>query len=125
MKLGDSEIQAAYYGLAGFVRQQVLARRVVPPEVATLVARLDTVVRMTPTRHETSCDPINPPHSEVWIGATDAATLLDRNGQAGLRWIQRNAARIGGRKVSGRWLFPESTVIDYAAERLTHAEPNP
>lgn len=61
MKLDDIEVQAAYYGLAAFVRQRKEACRPLPPEVGRLYERLDKgsdcrprdtkLVVVTRTRH--------------------------------------------------------------------------
>lgn len=112
MNLDDNEVQAAYYGLSGFVRQRSIAGRPVPPEVLSIRQRLDAHVRLSRARHETSCDTTDAARSEVWIGAAQTASMLHR----GLRYVQRHANQIGGQLVGGRLLFRESDVIDYITE---------
>jgi hypothetical protein len=124
VNLSHQEVQAAYYGLSGFVRHQVLGLRPVPPEVAKLVTRLDLHVRMSSTRHESDCETTSVRQSEVWIGAAAAASLLGKPGDAGLRWVQRHAEALGGQLTGNRWFFRESDIIDYLG-RLAHVEPQP
>lgn len=115
MKLDDIEVQAAYYGLAAFVRQRKEACRPLPPEVGRLYERLDKRIRLSSTRHETCCGDEDPSRSqeETWIGSPEAAQMLSWS----KRQVQRHADDLGGRIIGGRWLFRESDVRDYAAER--------
>jgi hypothetical protein len=115
VNLSPLEVQAAYYGLAGFIRDRKLAGRKIQPEVVDVMQRLDAHVRLSSTRHETGSAPDEPPSSGVWIGSTATAQMLGRD----IRWVQRHAQQLGGRRNGGRWFFPESTVIDYA-QSATH-----
>jgi hypothetical protein len=112
VRLDDEEVQAAYYGLSGFIRERALAKRSVPPEVLRVRHRLDAHVRLSRARHENGCVTTTAARSEVWIGATATASMLGR----GLRYVQRHADEIGGQLVGGRLLFREADVVDYITE---------
>jgi hypothetical protein len=120
MNLDDGEVQAAYYGLCGFVRERAIAKRSVPAEVLRVRHRLDAHVRLSSTRHVTSWAAADQARSEVWIGATATAAILGR----GPRYVQRHAEEIGGRLIGGRYVFRESDVIDYL-ERQTRGGTSP
>jgi hypothetical protein len=117
VRFDSDEIEAAYYGLAGFIRLCELdPRRSTPPptEVSRLYHKLDAVVRMSPTRHETGCGADDAEPSELWIGSPEASRILGWS----KRQVQRHAHEMGGRIIGGRWLCRESDVIAFAAERL-------
>ena len=117
MKLTSREIQAAYYALAGFIRERNIARRSVPPEVDSLYRRLDNIIRLSSTRHQTICGTGDKAASDVWIGSRAAADMLGMS----LRQIQRHATDIGSHRNGGRLFFLESDVLEYAERRLAHA----
>lgn len=121
MNLDDAEVQAAYYGLSAFLRHLHIAQRSAPPEVMHLRQRLDAHVRLSSTRHENGCDATEQPQSEVWIGATATAAMLNR----GPRWVQRHAQQIGGQLIGGRFVFRESDVIDYMERQAAHGRTDP
>lgn len=116
MKLSDIEVQAAYYGVAHFIRARKMAGQAIPPEITRLVKRLDAHVRLSSTRPETGCGTVELTSSNVWLGANAVASLLGEN----IRWVQRHAHDIGGQLNGGRWFFRESDVIDFH-ERRAHA----
>jgi hypothetical protein len=91
VRLDDSEVQAAYYGICGFIRQCSFTQRSVPPEVLFVRQRLDAHIRLSRARHESGCEATTAARSEVWIGATATASMLGR----GLRYVQRHAEDIG------------------------------
>ncbi|OBF86947.1 hypothetical protein A5791_19825 [Mycobacterium sp. 852002-51163_SCH5372311] len=123
MRLDDTDVEAAYYGLSWFIRQCNLGGRPLPPEVGRLYARLDHRVRLSPTRHENGCadEDQSPSGEETWIGSSEAAQILDWSN----RQVQRHAIDLGGQIVGGRWLFRESDVKDYAGRRAGDGEHRP
>lgn len=50
-----------------------------------------------------------------WIGSQQTAAILGRD----LRWVQRHAAELGGRKVAGALVFRESTIRHYAEDEMS------
>lgn len=119
MRLSQDEIEAAYYGLWGFVRERCIGGRPVPQEVRDLVQRLDLRIRMSDTRPQSGSAAEEQRRSEVWVGTRQAAAMLNMSP----RQVQRLAGQIGGTKISERcWTFRESDVINYA-ERTAHADP--
>ena len=118
MKLDANEVEAAYYAVAGFIRQRQLEGRPVQEEVRSVFGRLDATVRLSRARHEAGCgtdDPSLSDEEETWIGSGAAAQILGWS----QRKVQRHAPDMGGLKINGRLFIRESAVIDYA-EELTH-----
>lgn len=116
MRLSESEAAATYYAVAGFVRHFNVTGRSIPNEVAEVYHRLDTYIRLSPTRHETVCGTTDEPQSEVWIGTMAAAEILGTNP----RHVQRHADEIGAQHTGGRLFFRQSDVIAYAERQATH-----
>jgi hypothetical protein len=121
VRLDDNEVQATYYGLAGFVRERAIAHRPVPPEVLGVYHLFDAAIRLSRRRHESGAAATDTGPSDSWLGAVDTAARLDRS----LRWVQRHAAEIGGETVGGRWLFKETAVTDYAERLAAHGRTSP
>jgi helix-turn-helix protein len=111
MRLQHGEVQAAYYAVAGFIRQCNLGGRRPPPEVEHVFRRFDSHVRLSRGRHESGCaaDDESLSEDETWIGSPEAAEILAWS----KRQVQRHANELCGRIIGGRWLFRESDVIDY------------
>jgi len=112
MNLRGDDLEAAYYAVAGFIRQCCLIGRIPPPEVRRVYKRLDSHIRLSQGRHETGSTATAEASSneETWIGSRQAALILGWS----KRQVQRHATELGGQITSGRWLFRESEVIDYA-----------
>lgn len=117
MKLTPTEVRAAHYAVAWCVR--ALDGRPVPPSVAALAARLDTVLRtgeavVPPTRHQTGCGATQ---SEIveWVGSKMAAEILGWD----IRRVQRAARRgdLEGQMIGHRYAFPAHAIAAYAALR--------
>ena len=115
MELDADEIQAAYYGLAQFVRQRAIAGRGCPPAVTALYRRIDTVIRAPSVSESGHENGSGAEQYNVWITAAQAAPLLGLS----KRQTQRLAADLGGQLIGGRWLFNQETVREYAGERTS------
>jgi hypothetical protein len=111
MRLSSDERRAAYYGLAGFIRDRKIAGRSIPREVVLLYLRLERSLSVSFTRHQTGCGAEDDPSSkqDSWIDSPEVAELLGWT----IRKVQRHAANMGARLIGGRWLFRESAVMDY------------
>jgi hypothetical protein len=79
-----------------------------------LIRRLELEVAVSSSRHEWDCVDSESEHDD-WIGTADAARLLGWHP----RQVQRRHADLNGRKVSGKLVFRESVVREYA-EALTN-----
>lgn len=115
MRLNETEVKAAYYGLSECVRQRNLAGRSLPLEVEQLFSRLHDRIRLARARQE-SCSAAadaSPSKGEVFIGSAEAARMLNRS----KRHVQRHAAEMGGQLIGGRLAFRPSHVRDFA-ERI-------
>lgn len=111
MRLTGIEPAAALYAVAGFVRQRQLQGRTVPPEVVRLFERLDTAVRVSRKRNETGypAEDSTTSMQDELIGSAQAARMLGCT----QRMVQLLAGQLGGQKISGRWCFRESSVVEY------------
>lgn len=114
VQLTEREVQAAYYGLAHYVRQQRIQRRPVPASVERLYRRIDAAIRtpMSDSGHQITAVPTQ---SDVWITAREAADILG----VSKRQAQRLHADLDGQLIGGRWLFKRETVREYAHERTS------
>jgi hypothetical protein len=78
--------------------------------------RLDREVKMSRTRQESERElRESNKDSDSWIGSPEAAKHLGWS----TRQVQRRATDLDGRYFGGRYLFRESTVMEYA-EELRH-----
>jgi hypothetical protein len=122
MRLAHGEVQAAYYAVAGFIRQCNLGGRRPPPEVEHVFRRFDSQVRLSPTRHESGCAAVDGSSldEEKWMDSSEVAQMLGWS----QRKVQRRYAEVGGRLFGRLYRFRESDVIDYA-EGLTDGPTGP
>jgi hypothetical protein len=114
------DLPALYYAVAAHVRERHIAGRRVDPEVERVLHRLDSAIRLSRTRHESSCLTDDEASSETdeRISSPQAAQILAWS----IRKVQRHARELGGSDRTGRWLFRKSDVINYA-ERIASGEP--
>ncbi|MEZ0382170.1 helix-turn-helix domain-containing protein [Mycobacterium sp. pW045] len=114
VQLNETEVQACYYGLAHFMRQQRIRQRPVPRSVELLYRRIDAAIRtpVSDSGHQISAVPTQ---SDVWITAREAADILG----VSKRQAQRLHADLDGQLIGGRWLFKRETVQEYAHERTS------
>ncbi|WP_157139202.1 hypothetical protein [Mycobacterium xenopi] len=113
MNLDDTGLRAAYYCAAEALRHRRLTGAPIPAWLRTHFDRLATAIqRASESRHESGCGE-QQSEPDGWLTARQAAPLLGLS----KRQTQRLAADLDGQLVDGRWLFPASTVHDYAQGR--------
>ena len=112
MRLDDTEVRAAYYGLSECVRQRNLAGRSLPLEVEQLFGKLHDQIRLSRARQEScsAAEDASSSEGEVFIGSAEAAQMLN----CSKRHVQRHAREIGGQLIGGRLAFRHSEVRDFA-----------
>jgi hypothetical protein len=114
VNLSDGELRWLLYCTAEELRARARGKPPGPqPRLVNLVRRLELEVAVSSTRQEADYETPESEH-EVWIGSHLAAQELRWD----IRQVQRLASDLEGRKVAGRWIFPESVVQQYA-EGLT------
>lgn len=108
LSLNPDETRAAYHAVAAFRRGRALGGHPIPPQIQSLYARLDTVIRCatSPARHGTDS---GTEEFGAWIGTRLAAEMLGWR----QRRVQRHAADLDGLLVGGRLVFPAAAVEAY------------
>lgn len=111
MKLNQAEVRTVHYLLGTYLHMASRQRWRVLPSVAALADRINGV---SSWRHETGCAGTNPPGSEgmEYVGTRIAAQRLGWS----MKKVARNAERLGGRLIGGRWLFPADTIAAIAEQ---------
>jgi hypothetical protein len=108
----DGEVRAVRYCAAEVLRMRRLGCIPIPQWLQELNNRLEleVKVRASRSRQELDC-PGAELESDKRIGAAEAAMILGWT----KRTVQRRASD-DGEIVGGRWIFRQSTVIEYAEE---------
>ncbi|MDT5348324.1 MAG: hypothetical protein QOH91_1611 [Mycobacterium sp.] len=114
MNLTEDEKRQTLYCCGEVARMRASLRKPVGLWLVKLIRRLELEVAVSSSRHEWGCVDSESEH-EDWIGTAEAARLLGWH----QRQVQRRAADLNGRKVSGKLVFREGAVRDYA-EGLTN-----
>ncbi|MCW2652678.1 MAG: hypothetical protein JWR32_3654 [Mycobacterium sp.] len=103
---------------AGAVRESRATGKPVPGPLlawnSEVVRALELEVALSSTRQprqQTDCESAELRDAVAWVGAALAASILGWD----LRKVQRRASDLSGRKVAGRWIFPETIVREYTA----------
>jgi hypothetical protein len=111
VNLTDSDLHAAYYCTAEVVRSRRLGCRPIPAEVRRLYDRLTAEMQpgLSRSGQEKDCGG-QQLSAGGWMSAAEAASLLGWS----KRRVQRHATDLDGEIIGGRWLFRQSTVIEYA-----------
>ncbi|WP_039796368.1 hypothetical protein [Nocardia araoensis] len=109
MHLDDREARVAFSWLDYAVVRRNLAREPIPPALAQLMHRLEAELRDATPRAT----------SEL-IGAREAARIL----HCGERLVRTRAQELGGRRISGRWVFDREKVEEFARTPRRRQCPN-
>jgi hypothetical protein len=111
VNLTGDDLRAAYYCVAEVVRSRRRTGASIPGWMKIHFDRLDTAVRLSPTRQAVAENGGRAPQSAHGIiGTAEAAAILGWS----TRRVQREAGQLGGARVCGRLLFLRETIADYA-----------
>jgi hypothetical protein len=118
MNLTDAEVRQLLYCAAEELRARAAGKPPGPaPWLAKLVRRLELEVAVSSTRQQSGGGGTELNHEDDDpIGTVEAAAILRWD----IRKVQRRATDLDGQRVSGRWVFSETTVRQYG-EALTDA----
>jgi hypothetical protein len=104
MNLTADDLRRLLYCCNSELRARRLGKPPGPqPWLAQLVRRLELELAVSSTRQESDCAETS---LETWIGSRLTADILGWD----IRTVQRRCADLDGRKVGGRWIFPETVV---------------
>jgi hypothetical protein len=112
VNLDNDEVRTALSVFAAFTRQLRIAGRTYPAKVDKLLDRLEREYQ-TPSRLRQACRAEREDlraMNAVRIGTRQAAAILGWS----VRTVQRHADDLDGELVGNGFVFPESTVIEYA-----------
>lgn len=104
------KVRVDYYCAAEVVRTRRRIGQPIPGWLRRHYEQLEAEVRMSRTRQQIGCDGPSLNMMDKWIGSPEAAAVLGWS----KRQVQRHAADLDGQIISGRWLFREAAVRQYA-----------
>jgi hypothetical protein len=108
MILDDDEVRQSAYCIGEVVRARRRGPGAVPPWLSRLIRRYELEIATSRSRQDQGPG-MQPSEHEQWIGTREAAATLGWTS----RRVQRHAADLEGRKISGKLVFRASVVVEY------------